>query len=211
MLNINKLKEKVASHGSRVMASFKTSDPGSGSGSGSSASASTSASSSAANLLKTHQAVGASAASQKHHSQPTLSSSAAEASTTGAGAQSQSQQQLQSQQQRRAVAAVSSLRSSSQSEKSSLINKLSSQSSLTNEQLTAHLTAEERVILEKVFLKVKPRFSLLVSPCPALPGFSPKPTPQLEIILLSSPAASVPQPAFVEKEEEFHRESVFKR
>jgi len=31
--------------------------------------------------------------------------------------------------------------------------RLSSQSSLTNEQLTAHLTEEERNILEKVFLK----------------------------------------------------------
>lgn len=93
LLNINKLKEKVASHGSRVMASFKT-EPGS------------------------QQATG--------FQTPT---------------------------------SVSPTPSTSQSDKagstsrSSSISKLSAQSLLTNEQLTAHLTQEERVILEKVFQK----------------------------------------------------------
>jgi len=113
LLNINKLKEKVASHGSRVMASFKTEGGG--------ASASNAAS------------YGSSTTSKASGSSSKVSSSTAT--------------------------------SEQHSDKSSSISKLNTQSSLTNEQLTAHLSAEERNILEKVFLK----------------------------------------------EEEFHRESVFKR
>lgn len=100
LLNIGKIKEKVAQSSSRVMASFKTD-------------------------------------SSRSSPCPGVASAMA-ASAVAAVA---------------ATAAATSSATTSRPEKGAPPNgraKVSSQSSLTNDQLTAHLTAEERDILEKV-------------------------------------------------------------
>lgn len=144
--NISKLKERVAQGGSKVMASFKSD---SATSSGPSRSHPGVASAMAASAVA---AVAATAAATAASARAASSSS----SSSAFGDKSAST---------RARSASIDRKNTSSGCSSSSKSKVPSQSSLTNEQLTAHLTDEERSILEKVFLK----------------------------------------------EEEFHRESVFKR
>lgn len=112
LLNISKIKEKMAQGGSRVMASFK-------------------------------------ADSSRSSPTPSGVATAMAASAVAAVA---------------ATTAATSSATARSAEKPPPINskvKVSSQSSLTNDQLTAHLTAEERAVLEKVSAG---RLSFFISP-----------------------------------------------
>lgn len=148
--NISKLKERVAQGGYKVMASFKN-EPGTSSSSSRShpGVASAMAASAVAAVAATAAATAASARAASSSS-----------SSSVYGDKSASTRARSASIDKKNTTTTSSTSSSTCSK-----SKVPSQSSLTNEQLTAHLTDEERSILEKVFLK----------------------------------------------EEEFHRESVFKR
>ena len=126
LLNLKSLKDKMTQGGSRVMASFKTEPSASSSNSRSTGVAQAMAASAVA-------AVAATAAATTKRS----------SSLDGRGSNNMRRSS--------SIAPSGSITTTAVEDGGKV--KVSSQSSLTNEQLTAHLTDEERNILEKVFLK----------------------------------------------------------
>lgn len=125
LLNISKIKEKMAQGGSRVMASFKT---------------------------------------DSSRSSPTPSGVATAMAASAVAAVA-------------ATAAATSSATARSADKPPPINskvKVPSQSSLTNDQLTAHLTAEERAVLEKV-TQVHNLPSFFIGPAPVTDKCQPLP------------------------------------
>ena len=124
LLNLKSLKDKMTQGGSRVMASFKTESQGS----------------SSSRPTGVAQAMAASAV-------------AAVAATAAATTKRSSSLDGRGGNNMRRSSSIAPSGSITTTVEDGGKVKVSSQSSLTNEQLTAHLTEEERHILEKVFLK----------------------------------------------------------